>query len=459
MYLNKLITVIAWIFHPKQTLNKNIFRDCFAALAMTCCFVFCSFAQSSQLTFEQATEIALKNNYNISIAKNLEKEAKNANTLGNAGMLPVVSINASGTQANNAIKQEYSTGTSLDRNGIISKNISTGANLTWTVFDGLKMFATKEQLAVLESMGMLNTKVQIENTLVQLINDYYNIVMLKQMIKGLKENMAVSEERLKIAQKKFDIGNASKVDLLQAKVDLNSQKAALIRENTLLSDAKETLNQLLILPVDKDFEVADTIPLLNDYKYEDLKNAITTKNSDLLFAQRNIDNYKYIVKETRGNYYPKLNLNANYIFSRAENAAGLTLLNQNLGLNFGFTASWTVFNGFNNANLIKNQKLDVENSVLAYESLKTQTQLNLIKAFKKYNDDLSVLTLQEDNKKLAKENLDIALELFRVGTTNSIQLQTAQQSFIDSINQLADARYNAKISETQLLKLSGGVVK
>ena len=294
MYLNKLITVIAWIFHPKQTLNKNIFRDCFAALAMTCCFVFCSFAQSSQLTFEQATEIALKNNYNISIAKNLEKEAKNANSLGNAGMLPVVSINASGTQADNAIKQEYSTGTSLDRKGIISKNISTGAYLTWTVFDGLKMFATKEQLAVLESMGMLNTKVQIENTLVQLINDYYNIVMLKQMIKGLKENMAVSEERLKIAQKKFDIGNASKVDLLQAKVDLNSQKAALIRENTLLSDAKETLNQLLILPVDKDFEVADTIPLLNDYKYEDLKNAITTKNSDLLFAQRNIDNYKYI---------------------------------------------------------------------------------------------------------------------------------------------------------------------
>ena len=436
-------------------INKNkLFSAAFIFL-----FVNWGMAQSSQLTFEQATEIALKNNYNISIAKNLEKEAKNANTLGNAGMLPVVSINASGTQANNAIKQEYSTGTSLDRNGIISKNISTGANLTWTVFDGLKMFATKEQLAVLESMGMLNTKVQIENTLVQLINDYYNIVMLKQMIKGLKENMAVSEERLKIAQKKFDIGNASKVDLLQAKVDLNSQKAALIRENTLLSDAKETLNQLLILPVDKDFEVADTIPLLNDYKYEDLKNSITTKNSDLLFAQKNIDSYRYIVKQTRGNYYPKLNLNANYIFSRAENAAGLTLLNQNLGLNFGFTASWTVFNGFNNANLIKNQKLDVENSVLAYESLKTQTQLNLIKAFKKYNDDLSVLTLQEDNKKLAKENLDIALDLFRVGTTNSIQLQTAQQSFIDSINQLADARYNAKISETQLLKLSGGVVK
>ncbi len=434
--------------------NKTYF------LLFICLFIgLIAGAQSAQLTFEQAVDIALKNNYNISIAKNQEKEAKNANTLGNAGMLPTVAINASGAFANNAIKQEYNTGATVDKSGIASKNITTGVYLNWTIFDGLKMFATKEQLSVLESMGMLNTKVQIENMLVKLINNYYSIVMIKQMIKGLKENMVVSEERLKIAQRKFDIGTASKVDLLQAKVDLNAQKASLIRENTLLTDAKETLNQLLILPVDKDFDVLDTIPLMNDYKYEDLKNSITAKNTDLLFAQRNIDNYKSIVKETRGNYFPKLNLNANYLFSRADNQAGLILLNQNLGLNVGFTASWTIFNGFNTANLIKNQKLDVENSALAYESLKTQTQLSLIKAFKKYADDISVLALQEDNKKLAKENLDIALELFRVGTTNSIQLQTAQQSFIDSINQLADARYNAKISETQLLKLSGGVVK
>lgn len=426
-------------------------------LFISTCFL--SKAQSSQLTFEQAVDIALKNNYNISIAKNLQKEAENSNTLGNAGMLPVVNINASGNFANNAIKQEYSTGTSLDRSGIISKNISTGAYLTWTIFDGLKMFATKEQLDILESMGSVNTKVQIENTLVQLITDYYNVVMVKQMIKGLKENMDVSEERLKIAQKKYDIGVVSKVDLLQAKVDLNSQKTALIRENTLLTDAKETLNQLLILPVDKDFDVLDTIPFMNDYKFEDLKNNVLSKNSDLLFAQKNIDSYKTIVKQNRANYLPKLNLNANYIFNRAENAAGLTLLNQNLGLNLGFTASWTIFNGFNNANLIKNNKLDVENATLSFESLKTQTQLNLIKAFKKYTDDLSILKLQEDNKLLAKENLDIALELFKVGTTNSIQLQTAQQSYIDAVNQLADARYNAKISETQLLKLSGGVVK
>ncbi len=422
-------------------------------------FVLLSNGQTAQLTIDQAIETALKNNYDISIAKNLATETKNSNSLGMAGMLPTASLNATGALANNPTKQEFSTGQVVDRSGVQSQNITTGAYLTWTVFDGLKMFATHARLKELESIGMLNTKIQIENTLVKVINAYYTVVMEKQMILGLKENIAVSEERLKIAQKKFDIGTSSKLDVLQAKVDMNAQKSALMKENNLLSDAKETLNQLLLQPVDNDFEVQDTIPLMNDYKYEDLKNSITAKNYDLLFAQKNIDISRYMIKEAKSNYLPRLNLNANYIFSRAENQAGLTLLNQNLGLNLGFTVGWTIFNGFNTNTQVKNLKLELENSTLEYESTKTKLQLGMIKAFKKYENDLAILELENDNKKLAKENLDIALERFRIGNSTSIELKTAQQSYQDAIDRLSSARYNAKVSETDLLKLSGGVVK
>lgn len=418
-----------------------------------------SIAQSAQMTIEQAAEISLKNNYDILISKNTSAQAANSNTLGNAGMLPVLSLNATAISANNETKQEFSSGLVVDKKGVQSENITTGAYLTWTVFDGLKMFATHDRLKELEGMGMLGTKIQIENTLVQVTSAYYTIVMHKQMINGLKASMAVSEERLKIAQKKFDIGTASKVDVLQAKVDLNAQKSALMKENTLLSDSKETLNQLLVQPVDKEFEVTDSIPLMNDYKYEDLKNSILAKNSDLLFSQKNIDVSNYMIREAKAAYYPRLNLNANYIFSRAQNQAGFALLNQNLGLNLGFTASWNIFNGFNNANNIKNLKLNLENSNFEYENLKTMTQLALLKAFKKYQDDLAILQLETENNSLVKENLTIALERFRVGESNSIELKVAQQSYEEAINRLSDARYSAKISETQLLKLSGGIVK
>ncbi len=423
------------------------------------CTCFSASAQTSQLTIEQAIETALKNNYDISFAKNLSTEAKNSNTLGNAGMLPKVDINASGSFANNATKQEFSTGQVIDKTGVVSQNISTGAYLTWTIFDGLKMFATHARLKELESMGMLNTKIQIENTLVNVINAYYTIVMEKQMILGLKENIGVSEERLKIAQKKFDIGTSSKVDVLQAKVDMNAQKSALMKETILLSDAKETLNQLLKQPEDNNFEVTDSIPLMNDYKYEDLKNAITAKNSDLLLAKKNIAISKYMIKEAKANYYPKLNLNANYIFTRAQNQAGFSLLNQNLGMNLGFTLGWTIFNGFNNATQVKNLKLNLENSNLEFENTKSLIQLGMIKAFKKYENALAILDLEKENNKLAKENLDIAMERFRIGNSTSIELKTAQQSYQDAIARLSTARYSAKVSETDLLKFSGSIVK
>jgi len=428
-------------------------------LLLCFCFNFNAKSQVNKLTIDQVMETALKNNYDISIAKNLSKEAVNNNSLGNAGMLPVVSLNASGTIATNATKQEFSSGQVIDKSGVQSQNISTGAYLTWTIFDGLKMFATHERLKELEGMGMLNLKIQVENTLVKVISAYYTVVMQKEVIKGLSENIAVSEERLKIANKKFEIGTFSKVDVLQAKVDMNAQKTALMRAKTLLTDAKENLNQLLLLPVDNDFDVADDIPLMNEFKYEDLKNSITAKNSDLLFAQRNIEVSKLMIKEAKSLYYPKLNLNANYLFTRAQNQAGFSLLNQNLGLNLGLTASWTIFNGFNTANNVKNMKLNLENSTLEYESTKTQLQLALTKAFKKFQDDREIMTLEIENNKLAKENLDIALERYRVGTSNSLELKTAQQSYQESINTLSEASFNAKLSETQLLKLSGGISK
>lgn len=416
-------------------------------------------AQGQKMTVENAIEMALKNNYDIVISKNLATQTANNNTLGNAGMLPRIDLNASGSLANNATKQEFSNGLVVDKNGVQSKNITTGAYLTWTVFDGLKMFATHEKLQELERMGELNAKIQIENTIVKVITSYYSIAMQKQLIIGLKENIIVSEERLKIAQKKFDIGAISKADILQAKVDLNALKSDLMRQNTLLYDAKANLNQLLVQPVEQDIDVFDGIPLMSQYKYDELKNAIMTNNSDLLFAQKNIEISKYMIKEGKSMAYPKLNLNANYIFSRSQNQAGFSLLNQNLGLNLGFTASWTIFNGFNTSNNVKNLQLNLENSTYEFENLKTITQLNLMKAFKKNQDDIAILKLEEENQLLAKENLEIALERFRLGASTSIELKVAQESYEDSIKRLSGSRFNAKISETQLLKLSGGIVK
>ncbi|MCK6648591.1 MAG: TolC family protein [Bacteroidia bacterium] len=412
-----------------------------------------------KLTLQQAIETALKNNLDILIEKNNAEVAANSNTLGNAGMLPRIDLQASTNFGNNATKQEFSSGLVVDKTGVQSTNFNSGVYLTWTLFDGLKMFASNKRLQELEVMGQLSSKIQIENTISQLIITYYDVVRQKQLIKGLEENLLISEERLKIAQKKFDIGSGSKLEVLQAKVDKNAQTAGVFRQRTLLSELKANLNQLMARGADVEFDVEEEIPNEFKLKYEEMKSSMEKNNSYLQLLKSNIAVNDQLIRESRSQLFPKLNFNANYLFTRSQNQAGFALLNQNLGLNLGFTASWTIFNGFNTNTQIKNARLQIDNANYEYNNSKQLLNLQLHLLFKRYQDDAKLLELEEDNTKLAKEAVDIALERFRIGSSNSIELKEIQRSYEEALTRLAQARYNAKVSEVQLMKLNGEIVK
>ncbi|MBA3971776.1 MAG: TolC family protein, partial [Bacteroidetes bacterium] len=296
-------------------------------------------------------------------------------------------------------------------------------------------------------------------TLAQIIVFYYNVVRQKQLIKGLSENIKISEERLKIAETKMNIGSGSKLDVLQAKVDMNAQTSNLFRQTSLLSEIKMNMNQLLAREPDKDFDVSESAVPELQLKFDELKTEMSNANSDILYAQRNISLSGQQYKEIRSQAFPKLNFNANYLFSRSENQAGFSLLNQNLGLNLGFTASWTIFNGFNTKYQIKNSRLQMENSEYLYRSVRLKVEQTLAVNYRNYLDDQKILDLEEENVKLAKEAVDIAIERFRIGASNSLELKESQKSYDDALTRQSDARYNSKVSETQLLKLSGKLIK
>ena len=417
------------------------------------------FHAQEKLTLQQAIEATLKNNLDILIEKNNAEVAANSNTLGNAGMLPRIDFQASTNFGNNATKQEFSSGLVVDKTGVQSTNLNSGVYLTWTLFDGLKMFASHKRLQELEVMGQLSSKIQIENTISQLIITYYDVVRQKQLIKGLEENLLISEERLKIAQKKFDIGSGSKLEVLQAKVDKNAQTAGLFRQRTLLSELKANLNQLMARGADVEFDVEEEIPNEFKLKYEEMKSSMEKNNSSLQLLKSNIAVNDQLIRESRSQLFPKLNFNANYLFTRSQNQAGFALLNQNLGLNLGFTASWTIFNGFNTNTQIKNARLQIDNANYEYNNSKQLLNLQLHLLFKRYQDDAKLLELEEENTKLAKEAVDIALERFRIGSSNSIELKEIQRSYEEALTRLAQARYNAKVSEVQLMKLNGEILK
>jgi len=430
---------------------RNHFLILFLLIAIT--------GSSQTLTYQAVVEAALKNNFDIQIAKNNATIAEIQNTYGNAGFLPRLDLIASGNFANNATKQEFSSGLTVDKSGVNSSNVGAGAYLNWTIFDGMKMFATKQRLEYLEESGQLSLKLQIENTIQDVTLAYFQVVKQEQLIKGILSAKAVSEERIKIAEKKQALGSGSNVELLQAKLDLNAQKANLITQRNLLNQYKGDLLILLKSDPYSTFTVDSVFAFTEIKSAEEIKASIEKTNTAMLLAQKNVSVANQYVKELRAQYLPKLDIGASYQFGRSQSTAGLALYNQNQGLNYGFTFSWNLFNGFNTSNQVKAAKLDLENNGLYVESTKYMLFSGANIAYTRWLGDKEMLALEEENIKLAEESMKITTERMRLGLGNYLEIKESQKTYEEAITRLVNARFNLKVSETELRKLTGELLK
>ena len=421
---------------------------------------FLGFAQNANLlTYQQAIEHALKNNFEIQISKNNLTAAELQNNLGSAGFLPKVDLMANGSLSNNNTKQEFSSGLLVDKKGVASNNINSGAFLSWTIFDGMKMFANRERLNLMEQQGELSLKIQIENTLEKVTINYYQVVKQEQLINGIKAAMKVSEERIILAKKKLELGSGSNVELLQAKMDLNAQKSNLINQKNTLNDYKTELLALIKPESNNPFSVDSVFVFESLSAIEDIKQKVEKQNNSILFSQKKALITSQNIKEIRAQALPKFGLTSNYIFGKTENSAGFALLNQNLGYNLGFTFSWNIFNGFNTNNQLKVSQLQFQNNRLEEENTKTLRLLEVATNYNRFLGDKEALDLEEENIKLAEQSLKISSERLRLGLGNYLEIKESQSSYEDAITRLVNARFNLKKSEITLKKLAGELIK
>jgi outer membrane protein TolC len=422
------------------------------------CFPFSSGAQQV-MTLDDAISIGLKNNYDILMAKKQQDAAALDYRYAFGAFLPVVTGNASRTWSTANIEQKYSSGNSVKRDRSKSNNISLSADLDWTLFDGLRVFATKDKLKAIEEAGTLTVKGQVVNSVAQIIGAYYNIVQSKQQVESISEQMSISEERVKIASNKFTSGLGSKIDLLQAKVDLNAQKAAYLQQQTLIDENKATLNQLIALPPDHDYVVGDTIPVNLDLDYGDLQKQALSGNPDLLLAQKDIDISRLSLKEIQRSRFPTISFNSSYAYSKQSSEAGFSLFNRNKGFSYGFSASIPILEGFNITHQAKSAQLGIAYQQLNYQNQRSQVSLQLQNAFKSYDYFKKATLLEVQNLGVAEENVRVTLAAFKQGQVSSLEVKEAQQSLADARYRLISARYNAKLAETTLLQLKGNLLK
>lgn len=415
------------------------------------------FAQ--QLRLEDAIKTGLENNYAVNIFRNDKSIAALQNNAGNAGMLPTVSLNGSVGYANANSYQEFASGAIQDRKGAISNNAAASLNVGWIVFDGMKMFAVKKMLDYSEQRSDLELKQQMETTVYEIVVAYYDVARVQQLIKTAEQNLALYAERKKIAQARFDVGSEGKVDVLLLQTDENRAKSDLLRLQQQLLAAKVTLNGLLARAVDVDFATTDSIATNYNPSYEQLKSTVYKTNTGLNIFAQNERITEQNIRQAKGNLLPQIQLNGAYNFNASESQAGFVALNRQNGLNGNITASWTLFNGMRNKNLVAQRKIELLSQQQTTAQYRQTVDALVYVDYKNFTMNKTILAMEKENLEASKELLQISMERYRTGKANLLETKETQQNLEDAQARYINALFEAKKSETQLLRQNGELLK
>jgi len=411
----------------------------------------------SLLGVDDAVGIALKNNYDVSVARNNANVAKVNNTLGNAGMLPSISVTGSDNYSLNNVYMNLSSGSSITSSSASSNSLNAGAALNWTLFDGTKMFITKNKLTQVEKLGEIQFRDMVMQTIYNVNVAFYQVVVQKQQPIAIRDVMAYSLERVKILQKGYDAGIAHKNDLLQAKIDLNVNREAEINQLNVIRNSKRALNQVIARDPDTEFDVADTIPLNYQPDPVDLMNKLYVNNTSVLSYQKQVDIAKLSLGEFQTYRLPKLNFVAAYNFFQSDNSASNVLTNRTYGPLVGGSLVIPVYQAGNALRQVKAAKIQLQSSQYNLDNVKLQVNTQLKTALTDFDDQKTLLGIEKDNLTLAKENLRISLERLRLGQTTALEVRQAQESYANSLARFYDFEFNLKVAETTLKRLVAGL--
>lgn len=436
----------------------------FRLLVVLLILIFGEQAVAQELvTLEEAIALALKENYDVQLAQNLSLSARTDEKYSVGALLP--QLNGTAATNWNANHQEFAfADESRNVSGDAKSNNATASlQAVWTLFDGTKMFATRERLEQIAAQGELNVKNQMVNSISAVIVNYYNIVRQKQQLKAIQELMSVNEERVKVADRKVDVGIGARPELLQAKVDLNAQRTLAIQQETLIAQLKDQLNGLVGLRLPANYDVADTILINLDIREPEISADIENKNYQLLSTDKNREIASLMLRESRASRSPIINFNGAYNYSKTNNTKLInpfsSLESQINGFTYGFSMTLPILNGFNITRNVQQARINVRRQELLYNQQKQSVDVAVRNAYVNYDNTKKILVIEEENISLARENVSIALESFKRGVATFIELRTAQQSLAEAYNRLIAARYNTKVAETELLRLNGSLLK
>lgn len=418
-------------------------------------FVITVSAQES-LPVSKAVSLALENNYGIKIANKSVEVAENNTSILNSGYLPTLTGNAGANYNIDNNESEFSSGEVTSLNGAESSNYNASLALNYTIFDGQGRRYDYKQLKEEYQLSELEARETIENTMIELLSVYYTVAKLTENTNALQETLEISKNRLTRADYQFEYGQSSKLEVLNAEVDINNDSINIINEQQELKNSKRDLNFVLGNVLQSTFTVDTLVTFILGLDKVDMLEKMKRNNVSLLQLDKNILIGEYDIKSNKSSYLPTLDLIGSYGWNKNNNnAASFVSVSRNTGLTGGLSLSWDIFDGGSTITNVKNAKLNLESQQLEKEQVLIDIERNFNNAWDDYQNKLIIYRVQERNILTAKNNFERTNENFKLGQVTSIEFRQAQLNLLNTEVSRNQAKYDAKLSELKVLQLSG----
>jgi outer membrane protein, adhesin transport system len=310
-------------------------------------------------------------------------------------------------------------------------------------------------------MGELSTRMAVENLVARIAAEYYNYIQQQRLLDNLKYAVDLSRERTRIDEERYLIGSGSKLQLLQSQVFLNADSSRLGRQYEVVRASRIRLNELMAVEdLNMQLITSDSAITLGPILvFETLRAGTLRENTALKIASGNQVISEYDRKIIASRYYPFVNVSSGYGLTYNTFQSGTLESQRNLGMSYGLTLGFNIFDGLNQRRRMNNATIAVENRRIIYEDVENSVLADLITIYNNYINNLRLLDLEIQNLEVADETLDIALERYRLGALAGLELREAQKSLLDAEERLLSIQYQVKMAELSLLQISGRIME
>ena len=415
---------------------------------------------------EEALELVLENNFGIKVSKNTTEIVKNNSSILNSGYLPSLSISSGGNYTGSDTEIAFP-GQFDDQGNPIPNRVfedqetqrfNAGLNLNYTLFDGLGRRYTYKRLKEEYALSELQLRETIEFTTLQLFEVYFNIAQLTESQKISQETLDISKDRLRRAEVAFIHGQGNKLSVLNAQVDVTNDSISLIQVNQQLGNTKRDLNLLMNQPINQDFDVGLDISFINSLQIESWLETAEQFNIELLKQKSNSQINAYDIKINQSGYLPTVGLIGSYGWNLNKSPATAFFPGTNnttYSLGIGASLSWNIFDGGRTLTRVKNAKLSFNNQELIQQETKMSFERNLENALQNSINTKEIFEIQNKQVETATYNFERSEEQYKLGSITAIEFRQAQINLANAQNQRTIAKYRAKLSELQLIQITG----